>query len=160
MAMSARGCDTLALKNVARLQGALELERRDFQAECDATAAALENQLKPVNISPAHRAQLQKQLDDLKASQEKQRNELQSGEWRELNDAAERTVIQVRSGAYGRELMFLAGTILFAVGLLTTALLGEGAERWLCFGLLAIVVFSLYVGGAGWSSSILKGVCN
>jgi hypothetical protein len=158
MAISARGCDGLAVKNVARLQGALELERRDFQAENDAAVGTLENQLKPTNLAAAQRTQLHKQLDDLKAAHDKRRTELQNGTWRELNDSAERAVIEARAGAYGRELLFLAGTILFAVGLLTTSLLGEGSERWLCFSLLAIVVFSLYVGGAGWSASILSGV--
>lgn len=158
MAISARGCDSLAVKNVARLQGALELERRDFQAENDAAVATLDNQLKQTNITPAQKTQFQKQLDDLKAAHDKRRAELQSGEWRELTEASERAVIEVRAGAYGHELLFLAGTILFAVGLLTTSLLGEGSERWLCFSLLAIVVFSLYVGGAGWSAAILSGV--
>lgn len=158
MAISARGCDSLAVKNVARLQGALELERRDFQTENDAATAPLENQLKQPNVAAAQKTQLQKQLDDLKSAHDKKQAELQSGEWRELTNAAERAVVEVRAGAYGHELLFLAGTILFAVGLLTTSLLGEGAERWLCFSLLAIVVFSLYVGGAGWSASILSGV--
>jgi hypothetical protein len=157
MAITARGCDALAVKNVARLQGTLELEQRDFQADNTAATSGIENQLRPTSLPPAQRTQLQKQLDDLKTAQDKRHTELQSGEWRELKDAAERAAIEARAGAYGRELLFLAGTILFAVGLLTTSLLGEGTERWLCVSLLAIVVFSLFVGGAGWSAAFLHG---
>lgn len=156
LVLTARGCDSLAQKDVARLDGALKLSQREFAEQTESAVSALQTQLSDPKIIPAKRTELQKQLDDLQAAHVKQRNELQNSTWRELSYAGERAIIEARAGGYRRELLFVAGTILFALGLLTTALLGDGAERWLCFGLLGIIVFSIYIGGTAWTASFLS----
>ena len=156
LVLTARGCDSLAQKDVARLDGALKLSQREFAEQTESAVSALQTQLSDPKIIAAKRTELQKQLDDLQAAHVKQRNELQNSTWRELTYAGERAIIEARAGGYRRELLFVAGTILFALGLLTTALLGDGAERWLCFGLLGIIVFSIYIGGTAWTASFLS----
>jgi hypothetical protein len=46
-----------------------------------------------------------------------------------------------------RETVFVFASLLLVAGLFTTALGGEGAEKWMCLVMLAIVLFGLYVGG-------------
>lgn len=60
-----------------------------------------------------------------------------------------------RFWSLGRELFFLGGAILLVAGLLTNGLGGDGAEKWLCLIMLAIIVYSLFVGGAAWSGGAL-----
>ena len=55
---------------------------------------------------------------------------------------------------YWREMLFVLGSIVLSVGLLATGFTGEAPERWICLIMLAIVTFSLYVGGMAWISSM------
>jgi hypothetical protein len=45
--------------------------------------------------------------------------------------------------------------MLLMPGLLAVGFAGQGAERWMCLAILAVVTFSLFVYGAAWSSSLL-----
>lgn len=157
LALSARGCEGIAAKNVVRLQGQVDLDQRLFDEEREAAMLDVQRRLDDPKISNTLRTQLQKELEDKQTDFDKRRKELQSGEWRTTANAAARATAENRAGSYWREILFVGGTILLAFGLGATALTGQGAERWVCFGLLAIIVFSLYVGGMAWSTSLLPG---
>ena len=52
---------------------------------------------------------------------------------------------EVMLWAFWREAAFLLGTLLLAAGLVTVGYSGEGPERWICLGLLATIVASIYL---------------
>ena len=56
--------------------------------------------------------------------------------------------------AFWRETAFVLGTVLLAVGLVAVGFSRTGPERWVCLVMLAIIVFSLYVGGIAWLGSM------
>jgi hypothetical protein len=155
LVLSAKGCDGLAVKNVARVQGQVDLAQRLFDEEREQAVLDVQLQLDDPSTAASRKAPLQKQLQDVQDDYDKRRRELQKGEWRLATNAAQRATAENRAAAYWREMWFVGGTILFALGLLARAALGQGAERWLSFGLLAIIVFSLYIGGMAWSSSLV-----
>jgi hypothetical protein len=157
LAITARGCESIAAKNVVRLQGQADLDQRLFDEERESSLLETQKRLDDPKISAALRTQLEKELQDKQTDFDKRRKELQNGAWRETANAATRAAGENRAGSYWREMLFVAGSILLAFGLGATALIGQGAERWVACGLLAIIVFSLYVGGMAWSSSLLPG---
>ncbi len=157
LAITARGCETIAAKNVLRMQGQADLDQRLFDEERESSLLEIQRRLDDPKISNALRTQLEKDLADKQADFDKRRKELQNGAWRETANAATRAAGENRAGSYWREILFVAGSILLAFGLGATALIGQGAERWVSCGLLAIIVFSLYVGGMAWTSSLLPG---
>ena len=55
---------------------------------------------------------------------------------------------------FWRECLFLLGTVILIIGLLVASFFGKGADRWVCLIILAIVTFSIYVGGIAWISSV------
>lgn len=55
-----------------------------------------------------------------------------------------------RMWSLGRELVFLFGAVVLVAGLATNGIGGEGAEKWLSLVMLAIITYSLFVGGAAW----------
>jgi hypothetical protein len=156
LAVTARGCEGLGAKNVVRLQNLAELEQKRFDEEREDAVVEAQARLDEPNLPAARRTELQKQLDELIAKYDKERRELQKGEWRELGNAATRAVVENRGAGYWRELMFVFGTILLSLGLLANSFISQGAERWLSFGMLAIILFSIYVGGMAWSASLMN----
>jgi len=55
--------------------------------------------------------------------------------------------------AYWFEWMFLIGSVVLVLGLLATAATGAWPERIVCFVMLAIFTFSIYIGGMAWLGS-------
>lgn len=155
LVLGAKGCDGLAAKNVARLQAQVDLAQRLFDEEREQALLDVQTELDNPNTAASRKTTLQKQLQDKQDEFDKRRRGLQNGEWRLAKNAADRAVAESRAAAYWREWPFVVGTILFALGLLARIALGQGPERWLSFGLLAIVVFSVYVGGLAWSASLV-----
>ena len=51
---------------------------------------------------------------------------------------------------YWRELFFVFAAIVLSLGLLVVSWGAEGAERWVTLMMLAIITFSLFVGGLAW----------
>jgi hypothetical protein len=155
LVLTAKGCDGLAAKHVARVQGQVDLAQRLFDEEREQAVLDVQLELDDPKTAASRKAPLQKLLQEVQDEFDKRRRELQNGDWRLATNAAARAGAENRAAAYWRELAFVVGTILFALGLLARAAVGQGAERWLAFGLLAIIVFSVYIGGTAWSASIL-----
>ena len=51
-------------------------------------------------------------------------------------------------------MLFVFGTIVLSFGLLIVSWTAQGAERWICLIMLAIITFSLYVGGIAWVAGL------
>jgi hypothetical protein len=50
--------------------------------------------------------------------------------------------------------MFVVGVVVLVLGLVSTSSVAQGAERWVCLIMLAILTFSIFIYNAGvWSGS-------
>ena len=153
LVLTARGCDGLGARNVSRLKAKVDQETLIFENAYTQDVAQLQAELGAEKLAEKTRTDLQKRLDERRKQHDTDRrnNEV---EWSAMRNAATEAATANIVWGYWREMLFVAGTILFSLGLLAVAIGGVGAERYLCFGMLAIVVFSVYVGGAAWFTSI------
>ena len=74
----------------------------------------------------------------------------------ELRTGALRADADYRLWSVLRETVFVFASLLLVAGLFTTALGGEGSEKWMCLVMLAIVLFGLYVSGVGWAGGGIR----
>ena len=93
---------------------------------------------------------LNKRRTDLAASAAKDRKAKQDGEWRELEIAARMAAADHKINGYWREVFFVFAAVVLSLGLLVASWGAEGAERWITLMMLAIITFSLFVGGLAW----------
>jgi len=153
LVLSARGCDGLALRNISRLQANLELEKNrldDAEAE---EKTSHQNKLANPQEPAAAQETARKKIEEIKANYDRQRTELAGGS---LYIAARDAEAENRTWAYWREMAFVAGSIVLSLGLIALIMDGINAERYLAFGMLAIILFSLYIGGTAWIGSIFS----
>jgi len=142
LVLAARGCDSLGARNVVRLTAKLAQEQQTFNAKLADELAA--------EPDAAKQAKLRESQTQQKAAQGKVWTTMQNA----VNEASSANLIW----GYWREMMFVVGTILLSLGLMAVAFVGQGVERYLSFGLLAIIVFSIYIGGAAWLTSLVGGM--
>ncbi|MGC3969390.1 MAG: hypothetical protein QM775_19125 [Pirellulales bacterium] len=152
LVLTARGCDGLGLRNVARLGAKAELDEKSFENSFEAEMAALAADQAAAK-QDKEKADLQKKIDDLNKAHAGERRERQP-QWTALKNAAIEAQASHVVWGFWREMLFVAGTIIFALGLLAVGLGGVGVERYFALGILAIIVFSIYVGGVAWFASL------
>ena len=75
-------------------------------------------------------------------------------EWEPLQLAARNAPHVNAVYAFWAAAVFLVGAVCLTAGLLLVGFGGRGAERWICLTIVAIVAFSLFVGGAPWGNSV------
>lgn len=142
LVLTARGCDSLGARNIVRLNAKLAQEQQAFNTKLADELAAEPDAVKQGKLRDGQTVQ--------KATQAKVWNTMQNA----INDASSANMIW----GYWREMMFVVGTILLSLGLTAVAFVGQGIERYLSFGLLGIIVFSIYIGGAAWLTSLVGGM--
>jgi len=157
LVLTSRGCDSLGMRNIAKLKARADHEERSFESKHKAIIEGIEAELANDKLNDKAKADLTKKRDE---AVEARRKELPLNKVKrtELENAANDAVSSNLTWGYWREMLFVAGTILLALGLSSVAFVGQGVERYLCFGLLGIIVFSIYVGGAAWFTSIVSGL--
>ena len=62
------------------------------------------------------------------------------------------------AGGYWTEWIFVIGSILLMIGLILVGFTGVGPERIICLAMIAIITFSIYIGGVAWLSSVVNTV--
>jgi hypothetical protein len=152
LVLSARGCDGLALRNSARVQANFELAKSRLKDQRAEEKAAFQKQIDDPKEQPAVQETARKKIAEINADFDKQEAELLTGR---MMIAARDAENENRTWAYWREMAFVAGSILLSLGLIALIMYGLNAERYLAFGMLAIILFSLYIGGAAWFGSIV-----
>jgi hypothetical protein len=157
LVMFTRGCDSLADRYAARLVASSEVAEVQFNDAWAAKRAKLETERDALNATDERSLDdnvrletIQTQLNTLSEQMRKERAEKQV-EWNELRTSARDAQANTRIWAYWRQLVFLPAALVFVAGLILVGSAAEGAERWLCLSMLAIVVYSLFVGGVVWS---------
>jgi hypothetical protein len=85
--------------------------------------------------------------------QGEQRKELTEGRWRDLEIAAKNARWDHDMWAYWQEMLFVLGAVAFTLGLILVGFASQGTQRWIALAMLAIIVYSLFVGGAVWTGA-------
>ena len=152
-----RGCDSLGRRAVARAQVAAKMARNRFEDQWQERATKdglqieeLQNKKDPTAEDTKLLASLRSALDKSRAENEKQRTKLERSEWRDLDIAARDADANNTMMGYWREVLFVLGTVVLTIGLVAVGAQGDTAQRWICLLMLAIITFSIYVGGAAW----------
>lgn len=156
----ARGCDSLSTHSAAAAQARYTLAQNEFNAEWEDDRNELrdtiEDKQKELDDveTPAEADKLrkeieeaQKDLDEKNEDEQRARRNKERGEWKELRRDAENAQLSRTLGQYWREFLFVLGTVILVVGLLTVGFAGEKHERLICLILIAIITISVYMGG-------------
>ncbi len=165
LVLLSRGCDSIGNRGVGRAQAKAQKVQTEFQDNWEADRTELENQIKtiqdkeePAPEDSKNIADLRKQLSDLTTDQQKARQKLEQGKWRDMGIVARDAAVNNRINGYWREIFFVFATVILAVGLLAVSWVAEGTERMVCLIMLAILTFSIYIGGAAWINSPAAGI--
>lgn len=157
LVLTARGCDGLGSRNVARLKAKAALEEQQVSAPHEEAIAGYQAEQADEKLNDKARTDLDKRIADERTALSKAQAQFRKTK-AENDNAAEAAMTSNIIWGYWREMLFVAGTILFSLGLMAVAFVSQGIERYLCLALVAIIVFSVYVGGAAWFSSIIGGL--
>ena len=136
----ARGGDSVGNRGLARANAKIEQERMEL---------GMDEDMKMPKISSR---------EDFERMQERRRQQAEKRKANEKRledvrkDAREAAISNTKL-AYFREWLFVIGSIVLAMGLLHVGFNGTGPERIICLIMLAIITFSVYVGGVPWISS-------
>jgi len=97
-------------------------------------------------------------LATLKKDKIKARGEAALNDWRDYEIAVRDASSSNRLDGWWLAWMFLGGTLILLLGLLTLAAGGEPQEKLISLVMIAIITFSIYVGGAAWVDSLFSSV--
>lgn len=158
LVLSARGCDALTARSVVAQQSELKLAESRFDDTWEVKKQTLDDQLQDLmakdNLTAGDRTEMEsirQKQKKLTEDMAKQRKENMRTTWHTLQINARDAEADAQSADYWHQWTFLIGTILLAFGLLVVGFNGVGAERWICLVILAILMFSVYVGGTVWT---------
>ncbi len=140
--------DAMKVRAVEKFDDGVKTRELDIQREIDEIAAR--GEVKPDDQKKID--DLNKRKADLAASAAKDRKARETGEWRELEIAAHTAITDHKINGYWRELFFVFAAIVLSLGLLVVSWGAEGAERWATLMMLAIITFSLFIGGLAWTA--------
>lgn len=145
--LGARGCDSLARRNLARLEAIPIANKRQFQDAWDGERVRIESRLAAGGESAAEAVSVKRELEALNETNKSRMQQLESGEWRRQLSAAEAARTDDSVSGYWREVAFLLGSFLLVVGLSAAAFSpGSAPDRWLSIALLAVIVHALFIG--------------
>ncbi|MCA9143425.1 MAG: DUF4339 domain-containing protein [Planctomycetaceae bacterium] len=155
--LMSRGCDSLGVRKVARLEALAEIAESDFQRGWDREKSSLEDEQQSLrdrgNLNNVEQQRLNNLPDEIakldREKKEEQRN-LRRSKWASYQIAAEDASSSNRTWAYWRQVGFLFGTMVLAVGLLFVTPTTEGPERWICLVMLTVILYSVYSSNSVW----------
>lgn len=162
LVLLSRGCDNISKRGVERANAKVKAAQEAFEDDWERQRldlrdkiAALEEKKEPKAEDQKTLSELKTQLTDLSTKQEKAKKAAESGSWRDLKTNARVAEANQRINGYWRELFFVFSSIVLALGLLSVSWTAQGAERWVSLIMLAIITFSIYIGGIAWASGVL-----
>ncbi len=155
LVLISRGCGTVGQRGVDRSEAKLSIAQGEFDDETEAKAIEVQRQIDELGSSAAEgerRSSLQEKDREMKENRRDQRRELENGRWRDMRIAARDAQAEHNMAGYWREAFFVFASLILAAGLLVCSWNADGAERWVCMIMLAIITFSIYIGGVAWIS--------
>lgn len=158
LVLTGKGCDSLGNRWAARLVAKSQMAEQQFDANYQSRINAIQSQIDSYNDSSnPDQTQIQAlndRLRKLRSEMSKERERLRRDDWFDLKSAANIARANDQAWGFFRELVFLFGSMVLSVGLLVIGITGDGSEKWVCLIMLAIITFSLYIGGIAWISSV------
>lgn len=161
MVLMGKGCDGLSMRYVQRLQALESKQMADFDNKWErrmnnkqADIEALEDEEDRTAPQTERLSEFREELIELADERDEARDKLVRGDWFDTQAAAQTAMANHRAWGIAREALFIFGTMLLTVALLIAGFSETGPARWVCLIILAIIIFSIYVGGASWISSI------
>ena len=149
----ARGCDSLAARNISRLKAIPVARQRQFEGDWARERQRIARELgaAAANASPTGSSvdALRQELEQINQNNRAQMTELEAGPWNQMRIAAAAAESDNHIWRYWREAAFLAGSISLAAGLLMIAFTAPGPDRWLCLGMICAILFGLFLSGLG-----------
>jgi hypothetical protein len=159
LALLARGCDLLAKRSADSATAQARVAQAQFDdpwikqvSETQSRIAALEEKENPTPADTKEIQDARASLRDLEKAKQKALRSFQNGTLRDVTVAARDAESAYLIGAYWREMFFVFGAVVLALGLLMVSWVAEGAERWVSLMMLAIITVSLFLGSAVWVS--------
>ena len=159
LVLLSKGCDSISHRSVDRAEAIAQKAVEQFEDDVKGKKLAIQRELDEINARGEVKPDDQKKIDDLKkrqkefaASAAKDRKAREAGEWGELDIAVRTAKTNDKINGYWRELFFVFAAIVLALGLLVVSWGAEGAERWVTLMMLAIITFSLFIGGVAWTA--------
>lgn len=150
----AKGCDTVGARQVARAQARAAQAASDFSYDYESRKLRLQTERDEINEQPELTDYDRQRLDaidedlaELEEETESDRRRLTRTTWRDLEHAAETAEANQALWSYWHAIGFVLGSLVLTVGLIVTGITGDAAQRWLSLAMLAIIAFSLFIGG-------------
>jgi hypothetical protein len=154
LVLLARGCDSIGQRGVESAHSRLSDASLFVTAPYDREIRRYDQKIKTLEKAEKPDA---KAIDDAKESRKKQQEKrkdaletFQAETLPELQLAAATAAASNISWAYWREWLFVLGAIALTLALLGVSWIAEGAERMVCLIMLAIIAFSIFIGGIAW----------
>jgi hypothetical protein len=161
LVLLSRGCDAIGKRGVDRAEMQVKLARDSFDDEWQKKNSDIADQITAIKDAKEPKPddaekirKLEEQRSNLEKDQAKARKIFESGKLRSLTIAARDAAANNQVNGYWREVFFVLASILLAIGLLAVGWTAQGAERWISLIMLAIITFSLYIGGTAWVSLV------
>jgi hypothetical protein len=156
--LTARGCDSVGDRYVDSARAKADYEEAKWNAYWDNRLDRIAVEEEAIRAKETQSSADGERLDDLRSRRRRLEDEREIDrrervhEWNILRRDAQETATQHRMAGVWYQVVFLLGTILFSIGLLVVGVTGDGPSRWIALGLLAIILFSVYVTGAPWAN--------
>jgi hypothetical protein len=176
LAILGRGCDATGLRSASWTDAKYRQVRVAFDLEWEGKLLAAQQKVDKKNreinelFDPEkgagdpkraqelqkERAALDKELNKLRLDRTSAQSEKETSDWKPAREAAMSAANHHRMWGYWHELLFIFGTVVLMLGLLTVAFAtDQPAERRVAYIMIAIITFSIYVVGAAWIESII-----
>lgn len=160
LVLGSRGCDSVMNRYVARAQVAAKYREdqwndkwKDRFNKLTREEETIRNRRQASPNDSQRLTELSNERTKLKETQEEERRTSEAT-WEDLEHSARDAQANNQMSGIWREAVFVLGTMVLSVGLLAAGFTLEGPGRWICMVMLAIVIFSLYIGGIAWISSV------
>jgi hypothetical protein len=161
LVLLSKGCDSISQRGVDRAEAISQKAVEQFNDDAKTRELLIQHDIDEITARGDVKPDDQKKIDDLNkrrtdlaAATAKDRKIKEAGEWRDLEIAAHTAKTYHKINGYWRELFFVFASIVLSLGLLVVSWGAEGAERWITLMMLAIITFSLFIGGLAWMATL------
>ncbi len=161
LVLLSKGCDSIGQRGVDRAEAMKLKAVEKFDDGVKAKEVEIQREIDEITARGDVKPDDQKKIDELNKrkaeldkAEAKNRRAKEAGDWRELEAVARSAKSDHKINGYWRELFFVFAAIVLSLGLLVVSWGADGAERWITLMMLAIITFSLFVGGMAWNPSM------
>jgi hypothetical protein len=157
LVLFSRGCDVIGQRSVERAETKPEMAFNQFSDKWETKGLDIKKQLDALENKKTadpddkdKKSKLQDQLTELGKDFDKARKDFEASTMRDLRISARDADASNQLWGYWREIAFVSATVLLVLGLLAVSWSAQGAERAVCLIMMAIIAFSIFIGGIAW----------